>query len=137
MTNIEQALLGGIIIILCVLYIAIKEYMDLKKEYRKLDEKYEWQKEETIEAEKRADALHERCYKEIEKTAKAQSQAKELEGILKALIYNFGNYEVEVTEDDIHKAERGNIYIEDSFMKFAKRVKLLFAENYFDTKKEG
>lgn len=137
MTNIEQALLGGIIAVLGFLYIAIKEYLDLRKEYRKLEEEFDEREEKRRATEKRADALHERCYKEMEKTVKAQSQVKELESILKALLYNFGNYEVEISEDDIHKAERGNIYIEDSFMKFAKRVKLLFAENYFDTKKEG
>lgn len=55
---------------------------------------------------------------------------KNLENIVKAILYKFKNYEVEIDLDDIKKVEKGEIYIEESYMKFAKRVKLLFKQNY-------
>lgn len=64
------------------------------------------------------------------------NQLEDANRMLKGLLYNFNNYEVEISEDDMKKAERGNIYIEEAYLKFAKRVKLLFNENYFDTKKD-
>lgn len=55
---------------------------------------------------------------------------RNLENIVKAILYKFNNYEVEIDLDDIKRVEKGEIYIEESHMKFAKRVKLLFKQNY-------
>ncbi len=54
---------------------------------------------------------------------------KELENLVKAVVFSFNNHQIEIDEDDIRKAERGEIYIEQSYMKFAKIVKLIFKEN--------
>jgi len=54
---------------------------------------------------------------------------KELENLVKAIVFKFNNHQIEIDEDDIKKAERGEIYIEQSYMKFAKIVKIIFKEN--------
>lgn len=59
---------------------------------------------------------------------------KDLENIVKAILYKFNNYEVEIDLDDIKTVEKGEIYIEESYMKFAKRVKLLFKEKLLKRK---
>ena len=61
---------------------------------------------------------------------------KGLENIVKAILYQFGNYEIEISEEDIKRAETGVIYIENSYFKFAQKVKLIFKKNYLMKEKE-
>lgn len=57
-------------------------------------------------------------------------QIKELENILKAIIYKFSNNQVEVSTEDIRVASRGNLYEEASYTKDARIYKVIFAENF-------
>ncbi|MCI8362255.1 MAG: hypothetical protein HFJ41_03855 [Clostridia bacterium] len=59
---------------------------------------------------------------------------KEFENLVKAMLFKFNNYQIEIDKDDIRKAEKGEIYIEQSYMKFAKIVKLIFKENKIKNK---
>lgn len=113
-------------------------YKDLKERYKELQEAYgEKAKKVCFNKTEHDECSFEKITREFKrKYEEKESQLKELDRMFKALLYNFNNYEVEISEDDMKRAERGNIYIEQAYLKFAKRVKLLFNENYFDTKKE-
>lgn len=74
--------------------------------------------------------------KEFEKNKKIIEKTKEMENILKAIIYKFANNEMEISEDDIKKANETDLYMEDSYMKFAKRLKVLSQRNYLKTETE-
>jgi hypothetical protein len=137
MSTVE--LLGAFLILsVGILVIIAKEYIDLKKQYKELQEVYEAKRKKVCYSKTEHDeCTMEKLARQLKiKYQEQEYQLKELDRMFKALLYSFNNYEVEISEDDMKAAERGNIYIEQAYLKFAKRVKLLFNENYFDTKKD-
>jgi hypothetical protein len=130
----------GIIIFILGMFFAMPFVMEckkLRKENERIKKVYEDSRERQCIAKKGDECSFEKVAREFKrKYEEKEYQLKELDRMFKALLYNFNNYEVEISEDDMKAAERGNIYIEQAYLKFAKRVKLLFNENYFDTKKD-
>lgn len=48
-----------------------------------------------------------------------------LYNMLKAILIQLGEKEIEIDIDKIEEAKRYELYVEDSYLKFAKRVKLI------------
>ena len=76
--------------------------------------------------------LYEIKYKE---NIKSENKIKEIENILKAVVYKFSDNEIKISTKDINEAERGHIYLDHSYMESGKRIKLLFDENYLKKEK--
>jgi len=137
MSTVE--LLGAFLILsVGILVIIAKEYIDLKKQYKELQEAYgEKMKKVCYSKTEHDECTMEKLARQFKiKYQEQEYQLKELDRMFKGLLYNFGNYEVEISVEDMEKAARGNIYIDSSYLTNTKRVKLLFNENYFDTKKD-
>lgn len=91
--------------------------------------KFKELQEQVENLEKQNDELQYIIQEKGKNNFKYKEIVKELENLVKAIVFKFNNYQIEIDEDDIRKAERGEIYIEESYMKFAKIVKLIFKEN--------
>lgn len=118
--------------------IYFKEDRDyIKKENERIKKVYEDSIEEQCIMRENGDCSMVKIAKDYErKYREKEAQLEFLNRLFQGLLYNFGNYEVEISEDDMNKASRAKIYIEDTLFKDAKRVKLIFSENYYDTKKD-
>lgn len=107
------------------------EFFDRKK-VEKLIEENRQVHSINFELERERDAIKKYAQKEIDKLKDENIELKDKnEGILnylKAILYNCSNNELEITEADVEEAKRHTLYVEDAFMKHAKKFKLFKAE---------
>jgi len=121
---LELTIVAGLIAGYVLLSFIIK-YNNLKFAYKDLNEKYDQQ-------EKQISEHQEETWRKEFKDKELEMKNEELLRMLKAILYNFPNREIETSETVEDKAKRGNIYIERDYMGFNKKIKLIFQENMIE-----
>lgn len=66
-----------------------------------------------------------------------KKQNEELYKLVKLILMQFGTKEIEVPIDDMRKIDRYELYIEESYMKYAKRIKLIDRKQIWENIESG